>query len=138
MKNNPKQIGVFMDHAEANLIAVNSTENKIVPSGITHHVREDGESGDGIKLGHFHATNNEAHKHNKEQNELHAYFKNLADHLMPYDEIFIIGPTTAPFEFQNYIHKHNELKGKKITVEKANYLTENQIAEKINSFFKTN
>lgn len=139
MENEKKnvQVGVFMDHAEASFFIPNKKEKHTIISGIKHHERIKGESGDSTRLGNFRSTNNENHKHNIEQNDLHLYFKALAAYLNAYDEIFIIGPTTAPTEFQSYCLKHKLLHGKRISVKKSDYLTDNQIEEKINAFFKS-
>lgn len=136
--NISKQIGVFMDHSGATLLTPDSIQEKIISSGIAHPIRTDGEGGDGTQLGNYRSTNNETHKHNKEQNQLHVYFKNLVEHLKPFDEILILGPTTARDEFHNYFQKEKLLHEKMIVIEKSNYLSENQLREKIINFFKSN
>lgn len=131
-----KRIGVFMDHSGVTLLNPDSLEVKSFTSGIEHQNRFNGEGGDGTRLGNNRSTNNENHKHNMEQSQTHHYFKKLAEHLKPFDEIFILGPTTAKDEFRNYFHDEKLLTDKKVVLEKCDYLSENKLKEKIIEFFK--
>lgn len=135
--NTIKRIGVFMDHKGVTLLDPDSLQLTNLASGIDHHTRFDGEVSDGTRLGNNRATNNEAHKHNKEQNQAHLFYRKLAGQLKPFDEIFILGPTTAKDEFRNYVHKEKLLGNKKVVTEKSDYLTENQLKEKVIEFFKS-
>lgn len=131
-----KQVGIYMDHAQAKFIEPDTTGKiHVIQSALKSMVRIDGEESDGTRLGNFRSTNNESHKHNREQNEIHAYYKQLAEQLKPYDEIFIFGPSTAHNELHNYLINEKKLSGKKISTEKADYITENQIKERVRNFF---
>ncbi len=132
-----KQIGVFMDHAGASLFTPVHDDTVPGEHSRNHHLKHDGQLVDGHQHESHKSTSSESHQHNKEQNELHAFYKNLAQHLKPYDEILVMGPTTAAAEFHNFCTKHGLLNGHDITIEKSNYLTSNQLEEKINHFFKT-
>jgi hypothetical protein len=134
MDTNMNKVVLFMDHAQAVLIDANE-KRETVQSLINSHERVDGETGDGTRLGDFRSTNNESHKHNIRIDKLNKYYKHLAQLLMPYNSILIMGPTTAPVEFQNYCLTHKVLHGKKLKVEKVNYLTENQAASKFKEYF---
>jgi hypothetical protein len=128
------KVVLFMDHSEA--VLIDADENrKTVQSLINSNERMDGETGDGTRLGNFRSTNNEAHKHNMRIDKLNKYYKHLAQLLVPYDSILIMGPTTAPYEFENYCITHKILMGKRVQVEKVNYMTENQAASKYKEYF---
>ncbi len=133
-----KRIGLWMDHSEAILINPDEIDGKmhIIRADKSHHIRHAGQSASGTKLGNYRSTNNESHMHNKEQNHLHAYYKELASTVHPYDEILVLGPTTAPREFHNYLEKEKELNAKKMEVLHCDYLTENQLHEQVRNYFQ--
>jgi hypothetical protein len=131
-----RQIGMWMDHASAKLVHSDGRIEEIHSNHISLE-RLDGESGDGTKLGNYRSTNNEAHKHNKEVNELHSYFNSLYEALAPFSEILIFGPSTAHDEFANYIiDKHKHFPGK-IALAKTDYMTGNQLVEYVRNYYKT-
>src|SRR5690242_1510194 len=101
LKSTIRKIGIWMDHAEAQMMEPDATSDQIrlFSSPFKNVVRTAGEGSDGTQLGNFRSTNNESHKHYRKQNELHSYYKQLAGALQSYDEIFIFGPSTAPREF---------------------------------------
>ena len=140
MKNEKaiKQIGIWMDHENALIIEPSSGQIRKINSPYKGRTRIPGETADGTRLGNYRSTNNESHKHYRQENDLHSYYKQLADEVHPYDEIFIFGPSTAHSEFQNYLLKEKNFHGKKIAVEKADYITENQMREMVRNFFTRN
>jgi len=131
------KIAVWMDHTEAQLIEPGMTTDQIrlILSPFKGKVRKAGEESDGIQLGNYRSTNNESHKHFREQNELLSYYKQLAEALMPYNEILISGPSTAHNEVYNYLLNEKKFSGKKISVKKTDYITPNQIREIAENFF---
>ena len=133
-----KQIGIWMDHAEARFIEPGKPAGNIQTtfSGIETRPRIDGEKPDGTRLGNFRATNNEFNKHAKEQQETHAYFKQIGTLLKPYDEILVFGPTTAQQELCNYLLEHKLVSGKVLHAVKTDYMTENQLVEYVRKHFK--
>jgi hypothetical protein len=133
----PAGIGVWMDHSKACLIepAKNVTAISTIKSP-TRPRRIFGEGANGTRLGNNRSTNNEYHKHEKEKNVAHAFYKKLANALHVYDEIFLFGPTTARSEFRNYILKENLLPGKKVASRASDYLTNNQMVAQVKKYFK--
>ncbi len=127
-----------MDYQSATVREPFSIKSKIMMSTLHSHLRYDGETGDGTLLGNNRSTNNESHKHNIEKNATHEYFKTLEEELMAYDEILILGTGTAPNEFSNFCQANNKLSGKKITVGKSDYISDNQFLHEINNFFNPN
>jgi len=128
------QLGIWMDHSSAKLVHENGLLKEIHSDHVSQE-RIPGESGDGMRLGNFRSTNNEAHKHNKENNELHGYFNKIYEALTPYSDILIFGPTTAHDEFANYIiEKHKHFPGK-ISLAKSDYLSENKLLEFVRNYF---
>jgi len=130
-----KSIGVWMDHAHAKLVEPGASTAAIreMQSPVEGRVRIDGEGADGTRLGGYRSTNNENHKHNKEQNEIHLYYKQLAEVLLPYEKIFICGPSTARKEFHNYLLEEKRFFGKRIFSKQEDKLSENQLVAYVNS-----
>lgn len=127
-----KKIGIWMDHAEAKFIDPEmSTVIQVISSPIKTHVRIPGQAGDTTRLAGYRTTNREQNKNNKKQNEEKAYYKELAEMLKTYDEIFIFGPTMARNEFYNFLMKEKGFSDKKILTEEGNYDTENQIVAQV-------
>ena len=133
------KIGLWMDHAEAKLIDPEQDIASIrtIHSSASGLERIPGETSDGTMLGHFRSSNNESHKHRKEENVIREYFERLADQLKVYDEIFLFGPTTAAHEFNNYLLKEKLLADKKIHLEKSDYLTDPQLVKEVEKYFST-
>lgn len=131
-----KFVAVWMDHEKAHLI-----EPGIHPMMQTIHRSEKhnehiaGESADGIKLGNFRSSNNEFHKHRKEENQFHLFCKQLSAGLKEFHTIYIFGPGTAHKEFRNYLKNDHHYLDKKIIEETTDYQTENQIKAKANSIY---
>jgi hypothetical protein len=131
-----KKIGIFLDHSTAQFInPVNSRiilEIKNLSSG---HERVPGESSIGMKVGHTYSSNNEYSHHHQEQQSLHKYYNAIAQAIQSYDDVFILGPTTAPVELLNFLRK-----GKKepiaISIEKSDYLSPNQLIAHVKDHFK--
>lgn len=130
-------MGVWMDHAEAKCIEAGETAEAIheVHSD-AGRIRDYGQSNDGIRMGNFRSTNNEYKKHIRKQNDELAFFKELANELLPYDEILIFGPTTAGKEFYNYLIQDKQFAGRRILQRHEDYMTDNQIAAYVSTHLK--
>lgn len=137
MRNNTRQIGVWLDHAEAHffLPAVENVPVETVDSTLESQERHGGQGADGIKLGGFRSTNNEHHKHNREQDALHKYYKEIQHKLLDFDEIYLFGPGSARNELHNLMLEDEHFKTKNIHVEPSDHLTENQMKTKVTEFF---
>ncbi len=128
-----------MDHSHAHFIALKKDKVQVdtVVSEIEAHIRYKGETADGTKLAKKRATNNEYQKHQKEQNQLHKYYKVLADKLEKYDTVYLFGPTTAKNELLNWIRDKKKVKGKTFVVDSAEEMTFNQMVAKVKAVLGT-
>ncbi len=132
-----KKIGVWLDHSKAHFIDISKG-----PAGIEtaysaqeSEVRFKGEHGDGTKLSHNRATNNENHKHNREREIMDEYYKMIADRLKGYDSILLFGPTTAKDELYNKLTTDKQFDLKEIFVEPADRLSEKQMIARVKKLF---
>lgn len=134
----PRQlVGVFMDHHIARIIDARTSGTRLVQSKYVSRLREKGQSAVGTQLGNYRSTNNEANEHHQEQHDTKAYYKDIAQAILPYDEILLFGPTSAKDEFQNYLLEDPHFRTKIIRVESTDYFTLNQQYALVREHFKS-
>ena len=116
MDTNNKCLGIWMDHANANLMefTADSIATKTLPAKFTH-----GEKEDTLKK-------SEILMHHKEQHEQHAYFMNLGNVIKNYDHVILFGPTDAKVELANLLKTDHHFDRIKIEIVDADKMTENQ------------
>jgi len=113
--NTKKTLGIWMDHAIAHFIDLNSKKNNhSIRSKFTHNEKEEV------------LERSEYIMHNKEQQMNEAYYKEIADEILKYDQVLLFGPTNAKSELHNYLKKDLHFKDIKIDVETADKMTENE------------
>ncbi|TXI15614.1 MAG: hypothetical protein E6Q66_01885 [Pedobacter sp.] len=138
--NNKEYIGIWLDHSEAHFIRPYIDQGIIntIHSSLESRQRIPGEAADGTRVGKYHSTNNEYTKHQLQQNQIHAFYKQIAEALLSYTDIFIFGPTTAREELENYLlgEMKKKFENKKIRLEASDYMTKNQMVERVIDFFK--
>ena len=134
----PKQlVGIFMDHHEARIIDARTKASRTIHSKYESRLREKGQSAVGTQLGDYRSTNNEATEHHQEQHDTKAYYKAIGEAILPYDEIYLFGPTSAKEEFQNFLLEDPHFREKIIRVEGADYITLNQQNAQVRDHFKS-
>lgn len=114
MKTN-KQLGVWMDHSSANLIAFKDPMTCLtIESGFTHNKKVDA----------LHKS--EMLMHNIERQMQETYYQAIAEAVLKYDHVVLFGPTDAKSELFNYMKKDLHIKNIKIDVESTDKMTENE------------
>lgn len=124
--NNTTKLGIFMDHASANLISfpANASKDKTIHCSFTHQVMEQA-----LQSG-------ESNMHTKEQGEQADYYRKLADTIKEYDNVLLFGPTAAKTELYDTF-KHNHLfAGTKVEIMQADKMTTNQQHAFVKEFFE--
>ncbi|MDZ4681963.1 MAG: hypothetical protein SH848_08280 [Saprospiraceae bacterium] len=120
-----KKLGIWMDHSTANLIDLNSKENcHSISSKFTFNAKEEALS------------RSESLMHNKEQQMHEAYYKEIADEILKYDNVLLFGPTNAKSELHNYLNKDLHFKDIKIDIESADKMTDNEKDAFVKNHFK--
>jgi len=77
------------------------------------------------------------HSMNKaKQTDLLKYYKSLSSHLLAYDEILIFGPGMAQEQFGNHLDGNAQFRGKKVTINNTEQLTDPQKVAKVKDFFE--
>jgi hypothetical protein len=112
-----KQLGIWMDHSSAKLIEITSesTETNTIESKPDTLVNEDDL--------YF---KDDSHRLNKEQKQLSAFYKEIGDVILNYDEVLLFGPTDAKNELVNLLKDDHHFDSIKIEVKTADNMTENQ------------
>lgn len=126
-----------MDHSKALLIdpLTESSAFETIKSGLEIQQRFRGESGDGIKLGGYRSTNNEYHKHRREEEIQKDYFEVLENKVKDFDHIFVFGPGTARKEFFNQLNENKVFSSKKLESEACDQMSDNQLRAEVRKHF---
>jgi hypothetical protein len=109
-----KKIGIWMDHANANLIEFDSDV------AATKTISSDFDAED--RAATFQRSENEMH--NKEQQKHATFYKNLSAVIRNFDEVILFGPTDAKNELYNLLKENHQFDKIKIEVknsDKMNY-----------------
>ena len=116
MTTTSKQLGIWMDHANAHIIEFSKepSEPQTITSKFTHEVKEDT------------LTKSESLMHNKEQHEQSDYYKQLGETIKKYDEVLLFGPTDAKVELFNLLKADHHFANTKIDVKSADKMTLNE------------
>jgi stalled ribosome rescue protein Dom34 len=120
-----KSLGIWMNHATANLIDLNSN-NKIhdVLSKFTYEVQDEA------------IRKSERGMHNKRQQLQEAYYKEIADSILNYNHVLLFGPTNAKTELHNYLNEDMHFKNIQIDIESADKMTDNEKDAFVKKHFK--
>lgn len=112
-----KQLGIWMDHSSAKLIEITSesSETNTIESKPDTLVNEDDL--------YF---KDDSHTLNKEQKQLSAFYKEIGDVILNYDEVLLFGPTDAKNELVNVLKDDHHFDSIKIEVKTSDNMTENQ------------
>lgn len=125
--NTTKNLGIWMDHSEANLIDIEAIDNNhTINSKFTFDNKEEA------------LQRSESLMHNKEQQMHKAFYNKIADAILKYDHVLLFGPTNAKTELDNYLSKDQHFKLKRIDVKTADNMTDNEQLAFVKSHFEIN
>lgn len=111
--NKSKCLGIWIDHSKANIIDF-SNEN----SNLSIHPKSiDAEENHSLNRG-------DKKMHNKEQDILSKYYKNITEVIINYDDVLLFGPTDAKLELFNVLKDDPHFNKINITIKPANKMTE--------------
>ena len=115
-KNNKVVLGIWMDHAHAQIIECSSKDADIreVKNDFTHQTRQES-----LQKG-------ELHMHHKEQQQQAKYYATLAEAIRKYENVVLFGPTDAKVELHNTLKSDPTCSHIKIEVIQSDNMTENQ------------
>ena len=124
MKTN-KNLGIWMDHLNANLIDLDTVEEvNVITSKFNYSVKDEA------------IRNSEKGMHNKRQQLNEAYYKEISQEILKYDSVLLFGPTDAKTELHNFLNENLRFKDIKIEVKTTDKLTDKQIVAFVKSYFE--
>lgn len=120
-----KRVGIWMDHSTAHLMEYSSENYEVntIASKFTEPVHQS-------KLLH-----SENSMHNKENQSLKIYYKELMDVIKDYDMVLLYGPTDAKIELTNLIRDDHRFDKIKIGTKSAEKMSHNQQHAFIKDYF---
>lgn len=117
-----------MDHSNAHLMEFENAASgsKTIESPFTNGVKEE--------------TMDKGEKtlHHKEQQQQTAYYKQLGEVIMRYDDVLLFGPTDAKTELLNILKTDHHFDKIKIEIKQADKMSENQQHAFVREYFSTN
>lgn len=117
-----KSIGIWMDHVSAHLIEFRKlrVETVIIRAKIKEKDK-------------YLQTKEETSDENDQQQN---FFKNIAEHILPFENILIFGPNEEKNLFENYLRNEESFGEMKVVNLIADKLTDNHKHAYVNSYFK--
>jgi stalled ribosome rescue protein Dom34 len=119
------QLGIWMDHAKANLIEC----GEVSASVKTIHSTFDQEKFTMAKSKGDHLM------HNKRQQHLAAYYKKIGNEMSGYKTAILFGPTEAKYELLNILKSDTRFENTTIAVHATDKMTDNQKQAFVNNYF---
>ena len=123
--NKIKNLGIWMDHSSAHLIAFTNVPGKIQIITSLFNFTEKEKS----------LNKSESLMHNKENHEQATYFLQIAAAIRDYDNVLIFGPTDAKHELYNLLKDDHLFSKINIEVKPADKMTEVQQQHFIKEYF---
>jgi hypothetical protein len=120
-----QQAGVWLDNTKAVIITHNLEDERGIYNISSKIIANEGHSG-----GSEHSINN------ARKTDLLKYYKSLSSHLLAYDELLVFGPGMSQEQFGNHLEGNIQFKGKKITINSTEQLTDPQKVAKVKDFFE--
>jgi len=132
-----KNVGIWIDKEKVHIVSIKNDkeEFKTIQSEIENY-RPVGGSGSKLKGGPQDVIQDSKFL-KREKHQLKTYFNKIANAIADADAIAIYGPADTNFKFEQELNENYKLLAKKIkVVEKADSMTNNQVAALIRNFFK--
>ena len=131
-----KKIGLWIDHKRAVLVILNKQGERIgqIESGLKKHVRYRGAPRPKTPYSAQYKQGDDQLDKQFMQH-LNQYYKKVVAQVRGADSILVFGPGEAKFELEKYITR---AKGgtRNVRVEKADKMTDRQIAAKVRKYFQ--
>jgi stalled ribosome rescue protein Dom34 len=120
-----KKLGIWMDHASADLILFSKKAIKLdtILSNFTHQDKTETLSKGEKKM------------HHKEQQAQADYYERISDEIKKYDEVLLFGPTDAKTELFNILKEDRSFGSIKIEIQQTDQITDNQKLAVVNAYF---
>lgn len=131
------QIGVWLDTEKAVLVRLKSSEVTVqeIDSGIETRVRIEGEKKSYSRLGGS-WFNPQKKRTKRITQQLKEFYRKIIRACADADEVFIMGPASAPKGLYKSWMRTKSYKGKLYPVQSAQKMTRNQLIARVKKFFQ--
>lgn len=131
-----KNTGIWIDTKEAKIVELDGLQIKVktVFSETDRKPRVKGETSQ-KKVRGFSGFDYKSVQESHFREELKKYFRSVINEVKGSDNIFLFGPAEARLMLEKEIHQDNDIQSKILKVEACDALTENQLIDKVKSFF---
>jgi peptide subunit release factor 1 (eRF1) len=119
-----RQVAIWVDHHEAFLA-------KFLNDQLTREEELDSSAGSHTHGGGWSQHRIDAHRHE----QLKHFYDEIIDHLGVVDEIMILGPGQAKHELKTRIEHHKGLRGKVVSLESSDKISEEQFIMRAEEYF---
>jgi len=123
--NDSKKLAVWMDHSHAIIMELTS-------GPLLQH-RIESKFNDEIKEASV--RKGESLMHNKEQHELSAFYKQICNAIIGFNNVLLFGPTDAKVELLNILNADSLFDKIKINIQTTDVMTENQMHAFVREYF---
>jgi hypothetical protein len=130
-------VGMWIDHDKAILVTLEGETETIekIESGVEGHFRLSGGSRTSTPYGPQ-AIVSDRKPDERRRHQFHAYYTRLVAGLRGADSIYVFGPGDAAKEFMKELSKSKRLAPKVAAVERADKMTDRQVAAQVKKFFR--
>jgi len=134
-----KYVGIWIDFEKAFIVSYESGEKSTarIDSNVEGRVRLSGGSRSATPYGPQ-DIRSERRVEERRKHHLRRYYEETIKAIYDAHKILILGPGEAKLELEKEIKKMKQLAGKIAAVERADKMTERQIAAKVRKFFDLN
>jgi hypothetical protein len=131
-----RYVGIWIDFEKAYVVSFEKSKEIItrIDSDVEGRVRLSGGSRSTIPYGPQDVAS-ERKVEERRKHHLRGYYKQIIKVIADAHRVLIFGPGEAKIQFEKEIKKSKELKAKIAAVERADKMTERQIAAKVRDFF---
>jgi hypothetical protein len=132
-----KNIGIWIDHEKAFLVSIQDKResSKKIQSEVESHIKALGGSRPTTPYGPQEASAEKKLDERRKQ-QLHKFYQKILPELREISKIYIFGPGEAKHELDKEIKKSKELSLKRVKIETADKMTENQIKARVKNYFE--
>lgn len=120
-----RKLGIWMDHSDANLMTFNEevSDLKTISNPFNHEEKEEA------------LRRSENIMHNKRQQYQTAFYRELGEEIISFEEVVLFGPTNAKAELLNILQTDLRFNKVKIDVLSSDKMTENQKKAFVKDYF---
>lgn len=132
------QTGIWIDGSKALVVKLTGNEANLskIEAEIENRIHHFDEGNKGSFMGASHL-NKERTFDERAKHQIEGYIKDVIEKVKDTDELFVFGPGEIKIHMREQILNMHDLAPKLKAVETADYMTENQVIERVKDFFAT-